>query len=402
MALDNYTWWRRRFEHMKNYFDAYRIDHVPGFFRIWEIPSEHVYGILGRFRPALPFSTHEIAQFGFSLDPATYCTPQFSISYIDSTLNLSEDFKEKYLELADHVYRLKPAYLNQRDILHPVSDEAERELLLKLTTEVLFIADPEKPQHHHPRIAAQHTHVFAELSDSDKQAFNRLYDNFFYERNNQLWADEALKKIPPITQCRDTAQPTIHLHPITDEGMLPCAEDLGMVPSSVKGVLERLRILSLEIQRMPKTYGVRFDNLSHNPYFSVATIATHDMAPLRLWWRENEEQTQAFWHEALHHAGTAPDEATPEVCEEVVTRHIQSPSMLCLLSLQDLLAISPSLRSKHPEDEQINVPANPNQYWRYRMHLNIEELIQASAFNDKLIAIINRERNADLIRTFKQ
>lgn len=402
MALDGYAWWRRRFEHMKNYFDAYRIDHVLGFFRIWEIPSEHIYGILGRFRPALPFTKSEVAQFGFSLDPETYATPHFSAAYIDADLKLTTDFKEKYLEQTDNVYRLKHPYNYQQKINELVSNEKERDLLLQLSTEVLFIADPEKPQHYHPRIAAQHTRVFAALSDSDKHAFNKLHDNFFYERHNQFWADEALKKIPPITQCRDTAQPAIHLHPLTDEGMLPCAEDLGMVPASVKGVLERLRILSLEIQRMPKTYGGRFDDLRRNPYFSVATIATHDMAPLRLWWLENREQTQTFWHDVLHHGGEAPDEASPEICEDVVTRHIQSPSMLCLLSLQDLLAISPSLRSPHPECEQINVPANPNQYWRYRMHLNIEELIQATAFNDKLISIIERERNTELARTFKQ
>lgn len=401
MAHDGYKWWRRRFEHMNNYFDAYRIDHVLGFFRIWEIPAEHIYGILGRFRPALPYTANEIAQFGFDLDPETYSIPTFSVAYIDSELNLSETFKTKYLELTDNGYKLKQPYIYQRKIQDLVNDENERELLLKLSTEVLFIADPDKPQHYHPRIAAQHTHIFANLKESNKTAFNKLHDYFFYERHNQFWAEEALKKIPPITQCRDTMKPDIHLHPITDEGMLPCAEDLGMVPTSVKGVLERLRILSLEIQRMPKTYGVRFDDLNCNPYFSVATIATHDMAPLRLWWRENREQTQAFWHEALHHEGDAPDDATPEICEEVVTKHIQSPSMLCLLSLQDLLAISPSLRSKNPENEQINVPANPNQYWRYRMHLNIEELIQATAFNDKLIAIINRERNAELERILK-
>ena len=161
-----------------------------------------------------------------------------------------------------------------------------------------------------------------------------------------------------------------------------------MVPASVKGVLERLEILSLEIQRMPKAYGVRFGNPLDDPYLSVATIATHDMPPLRLWWQQDGEQSQAFWHEALHHNGEAPAEATPEVCEEVVKLHLQSPSMLCLLGWQDWLAISPTLRSKHPETEQINVPANPDQYWQYRMHLTLEELIQATGFNDKVRALI--------------
>ena len=161
-----------------------------------------------------------------------------------------------------------------------------------------------------------------------------------------------------------------------------------MVPSSVKGVLEKLNILSLEIQRMPKKYGIRFGYLQDNPYLSVTTIATHDMAPLRLWWRENEEQTQAFWHEVLGREGRAPAEATTDVCEQVVAMHFDSPSMFCLLALQDLLAMDERLRSHNPEREQINVPANPNQYWQYRMHLTIEELVAATSFNEKLRALI--------------
>ena len=180
------------------------------------------------------------------------------------------------------------------------------------------------------------------------------------------------------------------LSPLGHTGMLPCAEDLGMVPACVKGVLERLDILSLEIQRMPKSWGRRFGRLADNPYLSVATIATHDMPPLRSWWKENAEQTSAFWHEALGHDTEAPSEATPEVCEEVVKAHLESPSMLCLLSFQDLTAISASLRSKHPEKEQINVPSNPNQYWRYRMHISLEQLVQDSGFSEKLRLLIQQ------------
>ena len=172
--------------------------------------------------------------------------------------------------------------------------------------------------------------------------------------------------------------------------MLACAEDLGMVPASVPEVLAKLRILSLEIQRMPKAYGVRFGRLEDNPYLSVATIATHDMPPLRLWWDESREQTQAFWTEALGHDGEAPAEALPEVCEEVVARHLASPSMLCLIALQDYFGIDAALRRPDYTNEQINVPANPNQYWRYRMHITLDTLIRATHFNEKLRALVKR------------
>ena len=56
MEKENYAWWKRRFQKMANYFDAYRIDHILGFFRIWEIPIDAIQGLLGQFNPALPYT----------------------------------------------------------------------------------------------------------------------------------------------------------------------------------------------------------------------------------------------------------------------------------------------------------------------------------------------------------
>lgn len=396
MAKDGYTWWRRRLAHMERYFDAYRIDHVLGFFRIWEIPSCHKYGLLGHFRPALPLSVDEIRGFGFTADILTFSRPYVSagrLRALAQSLSLPT-LEETYFEPCDNGgFTLKADYQAQREIERLVPEGNLRNALMDIVAEVLFIEDTEQQGVYQPRIAAQQTDVFQTLSDSDKDAFNRLHDHFFYSRHNDFWAAEAMKKLPAVTHCRDNRHAEVQLYNLESGGMLPCAEDLGMVPASVKSVLERLSILSLEIQRMPKEYGVQFGDLSHNPYLSVATIATHDMPPLRLWWKENAEQTQSFWTNALHRAGEAPEEATPEVCETVVSQHLSCPSMLCLLALQDLLAISPTLRSKQPEREQINVPANPNQYWQYRMHLTLEELIQATDFNEKLGALVVRTRN---------
>ncbi|MBR6699271.1 MAG: 4-alpha-glucanotransferase, partial [Bacteroidaceae bacterium] len=71
-------------------------------------------------------------------------------------------------------------------------------------------------------------------------------------------------------------------------------------------------------------------------------------------------------------------------------RHLFSPSMLCLISLQDWLSMDEELRSDNIEQERINIPADPNHYWRYRMHLTIEQLMQAEVFNDKIRMMIER------------
>ena len=60
MAKDDYAWWKSRLRKMSQYFDAFRIDHILGFFRIWEIPAEQKSGLMGHFNPALPYSADEI------------------------------------------------------------------------------------------------------------------------------------------------------------------------------------------------------------------------------------------------------------------------------------------------------------------------------------------------------
>lgn len=49
---------------MAKYFTAYRIDHILGFFRIWELPEHAVTGLVGKFRPSIPLSQEELDREG--------------------------------------------------------------------------------------------------------------------------------------------------------------------------------------------------------------------------------------------------------------------------------------------------------------------------------------------------
>ncbi|MBR1415642.1 MAG: 4-alpha-glucanotransferase [Prevotella sp.] len=307
MLKDGCQWWVRRFRKMAQYFDAYRIDHVLGFFRIWEIPVPEKSGLKGQFAPALGMSREEIEAYG-------------------------------------------------------VYNHME-----------LFLVDHKRDDRFHPRIAVQFNEDFTRLNDEEKQAFNRLYNDYFYRRNNQFWYQEAMKKLPRLTQATR---------------MLCCAEDLGMVPDCVPWVMNELRILSLEIQSMPKDPSVRFGHLSRNPYRSVCTISTHDMATLRQWWDEDEGRTQDYYNTMLYRGDAAPHPLPGWLAKDIVSRHLTSPSMLCLLSLQDWLSISEKYRLPDQNAERINIPANPRHYWRYRMHLTIEQLLQADDFNAELTELI--------------
>ena len=380
MVKDGYSWWKKRFKKMAEYFDAYRIDHVLGFFRIWEIPLDSVHGLLGQFSPALPMDKAETARFGFNF------REDFAKPYIDEALlkNLFKDkaqsVKEKYLTpLPGGLYAMRAEFDTQRKAEAHFAGSADaqslalKEGLYALISNVLFVKDKKTPGAYHPRIAALSSAAFKALDEGQKRAYANLYNNYFYHRHNDFWKRQAMAKLPAL---------------VSSTRMLACAEDLGMIPACVPDVMDALQILSLEVQRMPKSPLLRFGDTAKYPPLSVCTISTHDMSTLRGWWREDASQTQAFYNEVLGKQGPAPKDIPAELCEDIIKRHLASPSMLCLLSYQDWLSMDNNLRAADIEGERINVPANPKHYWRYRMNLTIEELLSASALNAKIKSLI--------------
>ena len=308
MAEDDFAWWKSRLAKMSEYFDAFRIDHILGFFRIWEIPLWTKSGLNGYFNPALPFPAHELQSQGFDV--------------------------------------------NNFD---------------------LFMEDPRKTGHYHPKIGAKATQGYMYLDAYRKAAFDRLYDDFFYRRNNEFWKEKAMQKLPAL---------------LDSTGMLACGEDLGMIPATVPQVMADLRILSLEIQRMPKSVEETFAHPANYPYLSVCTTSTHDMNPVRAWWEEDRQVTEQFWQMILGNSSEAPYYCEPWICRQILDQHLWSPAMLTVLPLQDWLSMDGALRRLNPNDERINVPANSRHYWRYRMHLTVEQLAAAKEFNETLSNMI--------------
>lgn len=383
MLKDGCQWWNRRFQNMARYFDAYRIDHVLGFFRIWEIPVHSVHGLLGQFAPALAMSREEIESYGLHFQEDRFTRPFITDWVLDRVFHeRAGEVKEKYLDrLDDERYQMKSEVDTQRKVealFADATDEKElwlRDGLYALISDVLFVRDHTNPGVFHPRISAQLDFIYESLYDNDKAAFNRLYNDYFYRRNNQFWYQEAMKKLPKLVQATR---------------MLVCAEDLGMVPDCVPWVMDELKILSLELQSMPKDPSVKFGHLSRNPYRSVCTISSHDMPTLRMWWDENIQRTQEYYNTMLYRQGPAPHPLPGWLASDIISRHLTSPSMLCILSIQDWLATDEALRLPDADAERINIPANPKHYWRYRMHLNIEDLAADKRFVQSITEMISQ------------
>ncbi|MDR1730207.1 MAG: 4-alpha-glucanotransferase [Prevotellaceae bacterium] len=381
MAEDNYKWWTLRFQNMAQYFDAYRIDHILGFFRIFRIPSEQVWGVLGQFSPALPLSVEEIKKFGIDFNEKEFCNPYIIEEHLDTLFGAyKESVRKKYLKpLGETRFQLKKEVDTQRKIeqlFAGASSQEEitvRDGLMSLVCEVLFIPDIKEKSKYHPRITVQHSLTFQTLNTATKEALNNLYVNYYYSRHNDFWKEQAMQKLPPL---------------IRSTNMLVCGEDLGMIPQCVPDVMSQLEILSLEIERMPKQPGVEFEELETIPYLSVCATSTHDMSPIRGWWEENPQRTQRYFNNVLHEYGPAPRFGEPWICREIIEKHLHSPAMWVILPFQDWISMEEKLWWGKISDERINDPSDPDNRWKYRMHITLEELLEQENFNREMKRMI--------------
>ena len=378
-------WFHRRMRWMEQYFDAIRIDHVLGFFRIWEIPDDAVFGLMGHFSPALPMTQGEIEYFGLPFRKDLFTRPFINDRVLQRLFGLHVPYvREHFLIPRSYgLYDLKSEYDTQQKVRQAFDGKGDenslwiRDGLYRLVSNVLFLEDPRQSEMYHPRIGAWQEPVYEALTADEKDAYMRLYNNYFYQRHNFFWGDTAMRRLSEV---------------FGHTSMLCCAEDLGMLPECVQPVLDHLRILTLEIQSLPKQSGFEFTHLDGNPYRSVATISTHDISPLRLWWEESPERTQRYYVSMLQKQGRAPEHLPAHLAEEIIARHLYCPSMLCILSLQDWLAMDSELRSKNPREERVNVPSDPYNRWKYRMHLTIEDLLAATKYNNKVRTMITRSK----------
>lgn len=381
MAGDGFAWWRRRLKYMSHFFDAYRIDHILGFFRIWEIPRTAQSGLLGSFAPNMPLSKDEIIEYGFPFDKEQHTVP-----YIDNDL-LKELFPRRVKQVVSAfldeqpggTYRFRPELENANLLAYyiyertPKLPQAMKDALLRLYGSVLFLPDLHEEDKYVPRILGSDTAAYLKLAQEERIAYDRMYEDYYYNRHTMFWYREGMRKLTPLLE---------------STSMTACGEDLGMIPACVPWVMKNLQVLSLEIQRMPKLFGETFANTSCYPYLSVATPSTHDMSTLRGWWREDAALSQQFYNNVLGFEGAAPADMDGRVAHAVLMQHLCSPSAFALFAWQDWMAMDERLRHRDPDGERINVPSNRNHVWNYRMHIPVERLMEERTFNDEVHRMI--------------
>ena len=382
MMDDGFSWWRKRFEQMSNYFDAFRIDHILGFFRIWSIPMDAVEGIMGHFVPAIPVSINEFSQRGIWFDYRRLCKPYITNQVMRELLGNDASWLEGFMNpIGNGYYELKEEFNTQRKVeahfdqqeKNEMNDRMRHALYDCISNVVFFEEEGSHASAFHFRISMQSTSSFRHLDQDLKNKLEDLYVDYFFRRQDDFWKKEAMAKLPALKRATN---------------MLICGEDLGMVPECVPDVMKQLGMLSLEIQRMPKDPKKAFFHPADAPYLSVVTPSTHDMSTIRGWWEEDRGVTQRFFNNELGQYGGAPYFCEPSIVKTIIWQHLNSPAMWSIFQIQELLGMSQTLRRENPQDERINVPANPKHYWRYRMHFTLEQLMKEDTFNDELKGMI--------------
>ncbi len=390
MREDGFAWWKQRFAQMSDYFDAFRIDHILGFFRIWSIPMHAVEGIMGHFVPAIPVHIQEFHSRNIWFDHYRYTKPFITESVLWEIFGYDNELVKSMFLNYDGFgsYVLKPEYSTQRAVEIHFQSLEQDELHAKirqglydlLSNVILFEAEQGDGQQFHFRFGMENTASFRNLEPDTQAQLKELYVDYFFRRQDDFWMKEALQKLPALKRVTN---------------MLVCGEDLGMVPSCVPAVMHQLGLLSLEIQRMPKDPQREFFHPNDAPYLSVVTPSTHDMSTVRGWWEEDRERIQHFYNHELGQWGEAPVHCEAWINKAIVIQHLYSPAMWSVFQLQDLLGMDENIRRENPHDERINIPADPKHYWQYRMHITLEELLHADAFNDELKQLVLNSGRAD-------
>lgn len=373
MKKDGYQWWKNRFKALEQYFDAMRIDHILGFFRIWRMPRSATQGILGYFYPAIPVKLNEFEERNIPFNENRYTKPFINDEILSEEFGVEKDqIIEHFLfKNEDQTYSFTENFNSQKKLAdHFKNDEKVGEKLISLSADVLFLEEETENGEtvYHPRFNIKNTKSYQNLSINEQNAISDLYEDYFFKRQDAFWAANAMEKLPVILNSTD---------------MLICAEDLGMVPDCVPQVLNHLGITALKVQRMPAE-NIAWYNPKNAGYLNVVTASSHDSSTLRQWWHEDRNLSQEYFNKQLGQSGTAPWNLEPQLAEIIMKQHLYNNAMLAIFPIQEFFAADYELTNPNMNEERINNPAIFPHYWRYRMHINVESLLEKEDFNKKI------------------
>jgi 4-alpha-glucanotransferase len=381
---DGFRWWRARLGHAAQFFHAFRLDHVLGFFRIWQIPRSECSGLLGHFAPSRLLSRRDFAARFDAARLRWLSIPHISWSALQRELpDAAARVYTRYLDPlpGEALGTLKPELDNERALAALPEPEPVRDFLTARHRDRALI--PLAAEVFAPAWYLYTSTAFATLSEAEQQVVRDAVAMSLQE-SERLWEAQGRELLGMLKQSTD---------------MLVCAEDLGVVPACVPRVLQALGILGLRIERWTREYtqtDAPYIDPAQYPRLSVCTPSVHDTAPLRAWWAEPGWDKAAY----ARHLGLdepLPAELTPGLCQRIIERQLTANSLLCVFQIQDLFALTADLRTADPQAERINVPGTVGPTnWSYRVPVNIEELHEHEPLCALLAALL-KARSARIL-----
>ncbi len=378
LAKTGYSWWKERLVCASRFYRAYRIDHVLGFFRIWETSSRESTAMMGRTEPSAPISTRELEKAGFDSDRIRWLSqphvPTRSIEEVNGndylgTHGLLHLLMDRIGE--EELWLFKPEIAGDRDILEREDiPEPVRHRLAEFWRNRTLI--PLGKDNFVPLWTYKDTTAWQSLSEKERDSLDKLVAAK-QKKQEELWEKQARTLLAELTSATE---------------MIACAEDLGANPESVPRVLDDLSILRLCVVRWYRQWqeeGQPFVGFADYPAKSVATSSVHDSSTLRLWWL-SESDAADFYRDFPPASGRGPaqDEEeiepgiyTPETARYLLSRIAGAASNFCIHPIQDFLALRPVYYNGDPEQERVNIPGSVNEFnWTYRLPAAVEELSQ--------------------------
>jgi 4-alpha-glucanotransferase len=372
MEKDGYSWWQQRLLHADQFYHAYRIDHVLGFFRLWVTPSTNGTAQLGHFEPSKSFSREQLVALGFNEARLVWMSEPhiFGLEIRERLGDEASSVIEQALVQvgAEDLYRFKPEIQGEKALGElRVSEKAKASLFDWFRNRTLLHSGSDA---YVTSALYYSSRAYTSLSNEEKWNFERLVRENS-DASMELWAEQGRRLLGMMRQTTE---------------MLVCAEDLGSVPACVPGVLKNLSILSLRVVRWARDWnspGQPWIPVQKYPHLSVCTPSVHDTSTLRQWW--SEETDHRGFLNALGLEAEKDGALTPEFAQRILSALMNTGSRLCLVPLQDWFLLDSGLLSSDPSLERVNLPGTVGpENWSYRMKPFLEDLMSSKLFVSRL------------------
>ena len=375
-SKDGYSWWKARLKTAEKYYQAYRIDHVLGFFRIWASRREENSAALGRFIPSFPVKPEDFDDLSFDKSRIRWISePHIFTGEVWDALkaNWGDVIREEELVAAaskvfgtaldkigqEELWLFKKSIRGEKDIaaldIHPA---AKAFLLTAWGNRIFFEHEKDK---FFPVWFYKDGRAYASLSEDERERLEALLEKRRLD-SEKIWEEEGKRLLSVM---------------ITASSMLPCAEDLGAVPACVPKVLAQLNILGLRVVRWHREWDKEeqpFIPFEDYPELSVCTPAVHDSSCLREWWDREADQQQFSGFLGIP---SLPRVYNPGTARIILSKIASAASRYRVFQIQDLLHLSHHWYAADPASERINIPGTTSDFnWTYRLPATISELMK--------------------------